>query len=105
MLGGANRYRTDALLLQLRTQSRNGRTRHHRYHSIKLLGDPDEQERAPHNLHSTIQAASVTFDWKEHTFNLIDTPGHVEVTRDAIVRLRINGCIFSMQIVLSYVSL
>ena len=48
MLERANRYRKNALLLQLRSQSRNGRSRHHRYHSIKILGDPEEQERAPH---------------------------------------------------------
>jgi len=34
--------------------------------------DPEEQERG-----ITIQAAAVTFNWKEHVFNLIDTPGHV----------------------------
>ncbi len=39
--------------------------------------DPEEQERAPYNLYSTIQAASVSFNWKDHCFNLIDTPGRV----------------------------
>ena len=34
--------------------------------------DPEEQERG-----ITIQAAAVTFDWKDHTSNLIGTPGHV----------------------------
>jgi elongation factor G len=41
--------------------------------------DPEEQERAPDNLYSTIQAVAVTFDGKGHTFNLIDTPSLVAI--------------------------
>ena len=35
--------------------------------------DPEEQERG-----ITINSACVTFDWKNVTLNLIDTPGHVD---------------------------
>ena len=67
------------------------RRKNHHYHYVKLLGGPEEQKRVPHNLYSTIQAASVNFDWKcgntvpgsdnVYTFNLIDTPGHVRPTQ------------------------
>jgi elongation factor G len=36
---------------------------------------PQEKERG-----ITIQSAAITFPWKDHTVNLIDTPGHVDFT-------------------------
>ena len=55
--------------------------------------DAEEQERAPSNLYSTIQAAAVSFDWKDHTFNLIDTPKRVvrrQERNTSIYRLRFS---------------
>jgi len=37
----------------------------------------------------TIQAAAITFDWKDHRIQLIDTPGHADFTLEVERSMRV----------------
>lgn len=48
-------------------------------HDGNTVTDFMEQER---ERGITITSAAVTFFWKNHQFNLIDTPGHIDFTME-----------------------
>lgn len=48
-------------------------------HHGNTVTDYMEQER---ERGITIRSAAVTFNWKAHQFNLVDTPGHIDFTME-----------------------
>lgn len=60
-------------------------------HHGNTVTDYMEQER---NRGITITSASVSFPWKDHQINLVDTPGHIDFTMEVENALNIiDGCV------------
>lgn len=55
-------------------------------HHGNTVTDYMEQER---ERGITITSAAITFYWRNHQFNLIDTPGHIDFTMEVEQTLRV----------------